>query len=234
MLVVKLDAAVVEEAGEPVPVVQAVADGVCDLGLPRDTRELLLEPRPERRDKRLATLLPYRTPLVGAAATDGRFDRINVRVRPKGRPGKLQRTEGAWPREPISRFVAAGANDRSRNGQSRSDRGAQAPQTRSDNKGSATEIPSSSPLLATRSPALNKNNPEASSRSSRSRGGARLTLAVARAADQNLPREKSYRRYDEPLVQHIRCIDHLADTRGEREERHDVVPGPAPGRPIAG
>ena len=33
---VELDAAVVEDAGEPVPMIQAVTDGFCDQGLPGD------------------------------------------------------------------------------------------------------------------------------------------------------------------------------------------------------
>ena len=34
---VELDAAVVEDAGEPVPMIQAVTDGICDQGPPGDT-----------------------------------------------------------------------------------------------------------------------------------------------------------------------------------------------------
>ena len=41
---VEFDAAVFEEANEPVPMVQAVADGFGDDGLRRDARELLFEP----------------------------------------------------------------------------------------------------------------------------------------------------------------------------------------------
>src|SRR5438876_8432400 len=41
---VELDAAVIKEAGEPVPMVQTVTDGFGDQGLARDARELLFEP----------------------------------------------------------------------------------------------------------------------------------------------------------------------------------------------
>ena len=34
---VEVDAAVVEDAGEPVPMIQAVTDGICDQGPPGDT-----------------------------------------------------------------------------------------------------------------------------------------------------------------------------------------------------
>ena len=44
MLVSELYAAVVKEANEPVPMVQAVADGFGDDGLARDMRELIFQP----------------------------------------------------------------------------------------------------------------------------------------------------------------------------------------------
>ena len=54
---VEFDAAVFEEAGEPVPMVQAVADGLGDDGLRRDARELLFEPGFESQNERLAVFL---------------------------------------------------------------------------------------------------------------------------------------------------------------------------------
>lgn len=49
---VELDAAIIEETGEPVPMMQRVADRFGDRRLARDTRELLLEPRFEFERKR--------------------------------------------------------------------------------------------------------------------------------------------------------------------------------------
>ena len=73
---VKFDAAVVKKTGEPVPVVQAVAEFLGDLGLAIDARQLLLEPRPERHDERLALLLAHPATRVGAQAPDRLLDRI--------------------------------------------------------------------------------------------------------------------------------------------------------------
>jgi hypothetical protein len=73
---VELDAAVVEEPREPVPMVQGVADVLGDGGLGRDAGELLLEPGLERRHKRLAALLTHRAALIGAAAPDRLLDGI--------------------------------------------------------------------------------------------------------------------------------------------------------------
>src|SRR6516162_7924450 len=73
---VKLDAAVVEEPREPVPVVQGVADMLGDRRLARDAGELLLEPILERQHQRLAARLSDGTALIGAAASDRLFDGI--------------------------------------------------------------------------------------------------------------------------------------------------------------
>jgi hypothetical protein len=63
-----LDAAVVEEASEPDPVVHAVTDLLGDRGLGGDARKLLLKPGPERRNWQLAP----------RSGSDGRrFDVIN-------------------------------------------------------------------------------------------------------------------------------------------------------------
>jgi hypothetical protein len=73
---VELDAAVVEETGEPVPVVQGIADVFGDRRLGGDARELPLEPGFERQHQRLALFLPHRPALAGALAADRLLDRI--------------------------------------------------------------------------------------------------------------------------------------------------------------
>src|SRR5215472_18956172 len=71
---VELDAAVVEEPREAVPMVQGVADVLGDGGLGRDASELLLEPGLECRHERLAALLAHRAALIGTAAPDRLLD----------------------------------------------------------------------------------------------------------------------------------------------------------------
>jgi len=56
---VELDAAVVEEADEPVPVVQSITDVLGDHGLGGDARNLVLEPGLQRQHERLALVLAY-------------------------------------------------------------------------------------------------------------------------------------------------------------------------------
>src|SRR5271166_1861353 len=73
---VELDAAVVEETRETIPVVQAVTDILGDWRLTGDTSELSLEPGLERRDQRLAPFLAHTAPLLGALAADCLLDRI--------------------------------------------------------------------------------------------------------------------------------------------------------------
>ena len=63
---VELDAAIVQEADETLPMVQAIAKILGEPGLAGDARQLLLEPRPERHDERLALLLARAATLVGA------------------------------------------------------------------------------------------------------------------------------------------------------------------------
>ena len=72
----ELDAAVFEEAGEPVTMVQAVADGFGDDGLRRDARELLFEPDFESQHERLALFLAHGTALVGRSAADRLLNRV--------------------------------------------------------------------------------------------------------------------------------------------------------------
>jgi len=67
---VELNAAVVEEPREPVPVVQAVADMLGDRRLARDAGELLREPGLERQHERLAARLSDGAALIGTAASD--------------------------------------------------------------------------------------------------------------------------------------------------------------------
>src|SRR5262249_5023410 len=80
LLCVELDAAVIKEAGEPVPMVQAVTDGFGDQGLARDARELLFEPPFGLEHERLALLLaPQGTTLAGSMPPDRLLDRIERR-----------------------------------------------------------------------------------------------------------------------------------------------------------
>src|SRR5215467_13817535 len=84
---VELDAAVVEEPREAVPMVQGVADVLGDGGLGRDASELLLEPGLECRHERLAALLAHRAALIGTAAPERLLDGIqggNARERLAG------------------------------------------------------------------------------------------------------------------------------------------------------
>src|ERR1700676_864857 len=76
---VKLDAAVVEEPREPVPVVQGVADVIGNRRRGGDAGELLLEPSLERQHEGLAALLTHGASLIGAAAPDRLLDRIEGR-----------------------------------------------------------------------------------------------------------------------------------------------------------
>jgi hypothetical protein len=67
---VDLDAAVLEEAGEPLPSREGVADRFGELCLLADQAELLAEPRLERDDDRPALLVAGRLSVVGFAAAD--------------------------------------------------------------------------------------------------------------------------------------------------------------------
>src|SRR5271156_939796 len=73
---VELDAAVVQESDEPIPMVHAVTKFLGDPGLAGDARQLMLEPGPERHDERFALLLAHPTTLVGACAPDRLLDRV--------------------------------------------------------------------------------------------------------------------------------------------------------------
>ena len=75
---VELDAAVVEEADEPFPVVQTIAELLGDPRLAGDARQLMLKPWPKRHDKRFALHLTHATTLVRAQASDRLLDRIEL------------------------------------------------------------------------------------------------------------------------------------------------------------
>src|SRR4051794_39383133 len=75
---IKLDAAVFEEAGQSIPVVQAVSDLVGDRRLGGDAGKLKLEPAPEPLHQWLAFVLAYRATLVGAHAADRLLDGIEL------------------------------------------------------------------------------------------------------------------------------------------------------------
>src|ERR1700680_3333811 len=62
--------------GEPVPMVQAVADGFGDDILGGDARELLIEPGFESQHERLALFLAHGMARIGASAADRLLDRI--------------------------------------------------------------------------------------------------------------------------------------------------------------
>jgi hypothetical protein len=66
---VELDAAVIDEAREPVPMVQAIADGLGDRRLGRDLNELVFQPSPERNHERVTAFLADGTAHVGAVAS---------------------------------------------------------------------------------------------------------------------------------------------------------------------
>jgi hypothetical protein len=65
---IDFDAAVVEEAGQPFPMRQGVADSLGELGLLANQGKLGLEPGFEDLDKRPTFLLSERTALIGVAA----------------------------------------------------------------------------------------------------------------------------------------------------------------------
>ena len=58
--------------------VQAVAQVLGEAGLAGDARQLMLEPRPERHDERLALRLARATPVLGAQAPDRLLDRVEL------------------------------------------------------------------------------------------------------------------------------------------------------------
>jgi hypothetical protein len=78
-VLVSSDAAIIKEAGEPVPMIQGVTDGFCDQRLSRDARELLFETCFELEHESLALLLAHGRTLAGALSSDRLLDRIERR-----------------------------------------------------------------------------------------------------------------------------------------------------------
>src|SRR5271169_3045620 len=71
---VNLDAAVVEEAHEALPVVEGVADDPGRVGLSRHSRKLLLEPGSECLDERSRLLFADTPAFIGASAAHDLLD----------------------------------------------------------------------------------------------------------------------------------------------------------------
>ena len=75
-VVVELDAAIVEEAGEALPARQCVVDRLGEFALLADQTKFCAQPRLQCVDQRPAFLLPGQATLLGAAATDVLLNRI--------------------------------------------------------------------------------------------------------------------------------------------------------------
>src|ERR1700748_725942 len=73
---VEIDAAVIEEAGQALPVLERITDGLRDWGFGRHTAELLLEEALERFAMRRGLLSAHGASLLGALASDGLFDPV--------------------------------------------------------------------------------------------------------------------------------------------------------------
>ena len=73
---VDLDAAVVKEARQAVPVVQSIVDRLGRLGSARQLRQLPTEPRLQGLDDRLRALLPCRATRISGFASDFIFDAV--------------------------------------------------------------------------------------------------------------------------------------------------------------
>ena len=73
---VDLDAAIIEETGEPVPARECISDCFCDRRFSRDGCKLRFEPRSQPIDERLAAREPHALTLLGRAAADVGLDRI--------------------------------------------------------------------------------------------------------------------------------------------------------------
>lgn len=75
-VVVEFDTAIIDEARQALPAGERIADGVGQLALLADQRELRAEPPFEGFRLRPALLLPNVTALLGAAATDVLLNRV--------------------------------------------------------------------------------------------------------------------------------------------------------------
>jgi hypothetical protein len=90
---VDFDAAIVEEATEPLPVAQCVADRLGKRRLGRDARELGVEPRLQSVYQRPAVGLADAGPLLGWTAADARLDLVEL-GNPPQRLGRDRRAGG--------------------------------------------------------------------------------------------------------------------------------------------
>src|SRR5690349_10817432 len=72
-IVAHAETAIIEEAPESVPVVQAVGDGLADLAAGRDAAVLLAQPAPQLVDERFAALLANTLPLGWHGTVDLAF-----------------------------------------------------------------------------------------------------------------------------------------------------------------
>lgn len=81
---VELDAAVVEEADQPVPVPEGIADGLGEAGLARKAGKLGLEPGPELLDEGSRARLPGGVPLLLAGPADLGLDGVELGNLPQG------------------------------------------------------------------------------------------------------------------------------------------------------
>jgi hypothetical protein len=87
---VEIDAAVIEEAGQALPVLERITDGLRDRSLGRDAAELSLEEAFERFAMWRGLLAAYGDSLLGVLASDGLFDPIecgNAHERLRGNGG---------------------------------------------------------------------------------------------------------------------------------------------------
>jgi hypothetical protein len=107
---VDLDASVLEEAGEPLPSRERVADRFRELCLLADQAELLTQPRLERGDERPAPVATGGLAIVGGAAADLALDAVET-------GDALERLAGDGRRARRGEFIEAPANMRPAEGE---------------------------------------------------------------------------------------------------------------------
>jgi hypothetical protein len=73
---VEIDAAVIEEASQALPVLERITDGLRDRRLGRDAAELFLEEAFKRFAMCRGSLASYGASLLGVLAPDGLFDPV--------------------------------------------------------------------------------------------------------------------------------------------------------------
>ena len=93
-IVVDLDGAVIEEAGEPFPARERVADRLGELGLLADQAELLAQPWLEGRDDRPAPFLADGAAFVGGSAAGLLLDPVEFGDRRQRLAGNRRGTGG--------------------------------------------------------------------------------------------------------------------------------------------